>query len=604
SATLTSQLGARFAQELRLGFERSRRSYSAADGSTGVDLPATRVVAGGFGFGTDPSLPGEFEHSAVHLAQSVHIGGGGSHRFKVGLAGSFDSYDNSYAYGRSGQFLFGGIDEFARREGAFVQAVGPVPIARFDARQYAIFAQDLWNVLPGLDLQLGVRFELEELPRDEIRLNRDWLGLTGIANNDISPTTRKFSPRLGFQWDVQGQHQWLLRGSAGIFYDRADPGVLSELLTHDGRVRIRRGLGDLSSWPDLPDSVHAPVVAPRLTLLGPEFSAPRTARASLGLTRSLGPDASFHLSTTFRQTDFLPRRRDVNLLPAPAARDQYGRPIYGTLAQQGELLVAEPGSGRRFTDFEMVSAMNADGFSRYADLTLMLERRTPGGVGFFARYTFSRTTDNWLGARGAGPEAELSPFPGGLEGSDWAEGRSDLDIPHRFVAGAEVEAGPVRIAGIYRFRSGTPFTPGFRDGVDANADGSGLNDPAFVDAAVTGMDDLIARWDCLRDQVGRFAERNACRAAGVHTLDARIAMPMLRLGGYRTEIVLDALNILESDVADPDAALYLVDSSRSLTVDPGTGNVDVPLIANPHFGEPLVRRTPGRMLRLGIRVNY
>src|SRR5690606_22750502 len=99
----------------------------------------------------------------------------GSHRFKVGLAGSFDNYDNSYAYGRSGQFLFGGIDEFARREGAFVQAVGPVPIARFDARQYAIFAQDLWNVLPGLDLQLGVRFELEELPRDEIRLNRDWL---------------------------------------------------------------------------------------------------------------------------------------------------------------------------------------------------------------------------------------------------------------------------------------------------------------------------------------------------------------------------------------------------------------------------------------------
>ncbi len=79
---------------------------------------------------------------------------------------------------------------------------------------------------------------------------------------------------------------------------------------------------------------------------------------------------------------------------------------------------------------------------------------------------------------------------------------------------------------------------------------------------------------------------------------------MLRLGSYQAEIVLDALNVLESDVADPDAALYLVDSSRSLTVNQATGVVEVPLIANPHFGEPLVRRTPGRMLRLGIRVNY
>jgi len=604
SATLTSQLSARFAQELRLGFEKSRRAYSVGDDSGDEDLPATRVVAGGFGFGTDPGLPGEFEHTGVHLTQSVHFGAGRGHRIKVGLAGSFDSYDNTYAYGRSGQFLFGGIDEFSRREGAFVQAVGPVPIARFDVRQYAVFAQDLWNVFPGFDLLFGVRFELEELPRDQIRLNRDWLDLTGIANNNITSPTRKLSPRLGFQWDVQGQHQWLLRGSAGIFFDRTDPGVLTELLTHDGRVRIRRGVGDLSAWPNVPDSAHAPVVAPRLTLLGPEFTAPRTARASLGLTRSLGPGASFHLSTTFRQTDFLPRRSNVNLLPTPSAQDQYGRPIYGTLVQQGELLVAQPGTGRRFTDFEMVSAMNADGTSRYADFTVALERRPPEGIGFFARYTFSRTTDNWLGARGAGPEAELTPFPEGLDGTDWAEGRSDLDIPHRLAAGAEVAVGPVRIAGVYRYRSGTPFTPGFREGVDANGDGSGLNDPAFVDDAIPGIDELIARWDCLRDQVGRFAERNACRAPGVHTIDARIAVSMLRLGSYRAEIVLDALNVLDSDIADPDAALYLVDSSRSLTVNQATGVVEVPLVANPHFGEPLVRRTPGRMLRLGIRVNY
>jgi hypothetical protein len=34
------------------------------------------------------------------------------------------------------------------------------------------------------------------------------------------------------------------------------------------------------------------------------------------------------------------------------------------------------------------------------------------------------------------------------------------------------------------------------------------------------------------------------------------------------------------------------------------GTITVPLIANPNFGAPLVKRGFGRLIRVGARVNY
>src|SRR5690606_32789463 len=130
---------------------------------------------------------------------------------------------------------------------------------------------------------------------------------------------------------------------------------------------------------------------------------------------------------------------------------------------------------------------------------------------------------NLAGAAGAAPDDALTPLPT-ASGTDWREGRSDFDVPHRLSAGAELRiGGPLnaRLAGVYRYRSGDPFTPGFRDGVDANGDGSGRNDPAFVDERIAGVSELARAWPCLRTQSGALAERNACRGPGVHGLDVR-----------------------------------------------------------------------------------
>lgn len=591
AAALTSALGPQLASELRFGVESSTRELLRAG------PPATRLVDGGLAFGADPALAGRFKRTAVRLSETAYLTRG-SHHLKGGVAVAFASFDDSYGVGRGGAYWFAGTDEYGSRTGVFTQAVGPIPTAQFTTTTLAVYLQDTWSASPGFDLQAGVRYELEQIPENQVGVNQPWLDSTGIDNGVYERGHRRFSPRLALTWDVQDQHRWVVRATAGIYHGARDPGLLDEVTTHGVRFLVRRGVGSLGRWPAAPDSVAAPIQGPAITLLGPRFAAPRTGRVSLGVTRAVRDGVALHVAGAYRHTDFLPRRHDLNRLPGSTGTDQYGRRLSGTLVQQGSLLAATPGSNRRFPSFDQVTSIDVDGYSDYYGLTLALEGRA-GGLEFLASYTYSRTTDNWF--RG------LTPFPDSLAGADWADGRSSFDAPHRAVMGAEWRVPGrlgLRVAALFRHESGPPFTPGFRDGVDANGDGSADNDPAFVDDAIAGADSIIAAWDCLRKQVGGFAQRNSCRDPSIRTLDLQLSWGIARLGGYPAELVLDALNVLESDVGIRDQALYLVDRAGTLTTDPVSGVTTVPLAANPNFGHLLARRTTGRMLRLGLRFNY
>ena len=68
------------------------------------------------------------------------------------------------------------------------------------------------------------------------------------------------------------------------------------------------------------------------------------------------------------------------------------------------------------------------------------------------------------------------------------------------------------------------------------------------------------------------------------------------------EMVVDGLDLLTTDDGVVDRAVYLVDPARSLA---RSGNVvNVPLVANPHFGKLLVQRKSGAAVRAGLRVNF
>ena len=600
SAIATSIFGRGYAQELRLGVDLSRREWLPGP------LPTTTFADGSIAFGTDGVMPGEFRRFNMHGSATGYTAMG-RHRLKTGLAIDFASYDQTFAYGRPGTFAFGGAPEFATLTGAFTQTVGQFPATQFSQFQVSVYAQDVWIASPGLEVLLGMRYEHEQLPEDEISRNQAWLDSTGIDNTIFQNVSRRWLPRLGVTWDVRNRHRWVVRLNGGQFRDRFDPGLFGEFLIQDGGEATRRAVGALGSWPTVPDSTVAPPNRSQLTLLPPRFAVPRTRRGSFGVSHAVSRQTSAHFSVTYRHTDFLARRHDLNLLPSPSGFDQYGRPLYGTLVQQGSLLSAVPGSNRRFQGFDLVSAMDVDGSSDYVDISIGFDKRA-GNLQFATGYTYSRTRDNWLTGRAAGgsPAAQLTPFPDSLAGQDWARGVSDFDVPHRATVAAEWKfpgSLDFRIGALYRYDSGLPFTPGFARGVDANGDGSGENDPAYVDDAIPGIDSLLTAWECLQTQVGQFAERNSCREPAQHALDVRVTLG-LSLGRIPVALVIDAINLIEPDAGLRDRALYLVDRTGTVTTNPVTAVTTVPLVANPAFGSVVARTSPGRTLRAGLRITY
>ena len=121
-------------------------------------------------------------------------------------------------------------------------------------------------------------------------------------------------------------------------------------------------------------------------------------------------------------------------------------------------------------------------------------------------------------------------------------------------------------------------------------------------AGTAGVQQVAGRWSCVADAAGGVVGRNACRGAMRHGLDVSLAFPVLRVGRGTAALALDALDVLESEMSIPDAALYLVDPAASLTRDAAARTVAVPLVVNPNFGEDVPRSRAGRRFRLGFSV--
>jgi hypothetical protein len=595
---LTGRLGSSAYQELEVSWSTTGRDYDATD-ALGLGA-STEIASAGVTLGPWTGAPRSYDRSLLHVGETVHLRRG-AHRLKLGATVGLASFSTDPATLAS--YYFSDTTAFAAGTGAYVYS-RPAGKVSFGTPRGALFLQDTWRGSPGLELLGGVRVDAERLPSDEATPNAAWFRATGMVNTDLHSTWIRVSPRIGFSWDVRDRHEWVISGSGGLYSGETDPLLLSGWIEGSRAEEVRRGFGSLAGWPGAPAEV-ADDGAPRLTLIDPSYAPPRTLRGNLGVHRALGSGTVVRVAGLFRYTDLLPRFADLNLAPSAAGTDQFGRPLLGALEQHGALLVAERGTNRRFVDFDQVTAINLDGWSRYAGLLLGFQHHSPGGLDLFGSYTYSRTEDNWVPA--SGTELVLptaAPVP---DGGDWLEGRSAYDVPHRLTLGAETAVpglSALRLGLLYRYRSGRPFTPGFRAGVDANGDGVPGNDPAPLDATIPGLSEQIAAWSCLGGQSGGLAERNSCRTDGVQTLDARLSLRFLRLGGVSARLVLDGLNLLADGDEVPDRALLLVDPAGSLSTDPATGVTTVPLVANPHFGQPLGTLGGGRVLRVGLQLSY
>ncbi len=593
--TVTSR-GDLLSNELRVGFNLARREYA------GAAVPSTAIVGSGAAFGRSLGLPALFDQKTFDVSTAVQLSRG-AHQIKLGGSATVLDYRQDYRYGASGSFLFGSVDGFGAGEGLFTQVVGPAEAAQFTTAQLGAFLQNTWSISPQLDLLIGARVDRFTLPVEKMNTDPVWEAVT-VPRDTVYKNRVNVSPRLGFVWQDGGD--WVVRGGGGLSFAPLDRYAFAEALLFDRDVTVRRGAGNFAAWPALPTETGAPTTGQRLTLLNSTIRAPRTAKLDAGISRRLG-HAMLHLSAAYHHTDYLLRRDDLNRLASPVAATQEGRPVYGSLVQYGGLVTATPGGNRRFSGYDLVSGLSPTGSVDYYEVGAMLEQRLSERVALIASYTYSKTEDNLIGSRSADPTDQLNPFPDGLDGADWAKGRSDFDVPHRGFALLRLSSGgrsPIALSARYRVRSGLPFTPGFRPGVDVNADGSGNNDPAYLGTGVSGVDVALQGASCDAGLSGRFAARNSCREKMQQALDLSLSvgLPVGRLGD-RLALTVDAFNLVATETGVVDRALVLIDPAGSLGSG-GSGSVTLPLIANPNFGSLLVRRGDPRSVRVGLRLEY
>ncbi len=177
------------------------------------DLPTEpNTVSGGFGWmdgelGNNNSLSTQFRADGTFDA--------GSHELRAG--GSYQSGRSDMTYACSGEQCVQVRNElgqlyyvhtFSARSGNEIDLSAPLPTGPFKATIHnaGAYLQDSWRPSPGLTVNLGLRWDMEQLI--------DYKGDTRLR------LTQEWQPRLGVAWDPWRDGRTKLYASAGRFYYR------------------------------------------------------------------------------------------------------------------------------------------------------------------------------------------------------------------------------------------------------------------------------------------------------------------------------------------------------------------------------------------------
>jgi hypothetical protein len=160
--------------------------------------------------------------SLVKGRHTLKMGGGYRHEKYTFLC---DCGNNGFSF--SGQFSGAGLGDFLL--GIPFSAFAPYGQAILDSRAdyFVGYFQDNYRVRPDLTLNLGIRYETQEWPRDVDGREEAWIPEAGqvlavfkgqIRNGLAKTPHTDFGPRIGFAYSPGRLKNTTIRGSFGVFY--------------------------------------------------------------------------------------------------------------------------------------------------------------------------------------------------------------------------------------------------------------------------------------------------------------------------------------------------------------------------------------------------
>jgi Carboxypeptidase regulatory-like domain/TonB dependent receptor-like, beta-barrel len=194
-----------------------------------------------------------------------------------------------------GTFTFATLEDFLNnRPFLFSINQGDGHLA-FWQKDFGLFAQDQIMARSNFSVALGLRYDKQNF--------------LGDRNN--------FSPRLSFAYSPDEKRKTVLRGGAGIFYDRTGIGPIADRLRFDG-LRLRQVNILNPGHPD-PLSSGSPLAAQPSAIFrfAPDLRSPYTLQFSMGVERQLAKSLTLAANYINTHGVKLFRSRDVNAPPPP-----------------------------------------------------------------------------------------------------------------------------------------------------------------------------------------------------------------------------------------------------------------------------------------------
>lgn len=345
---------------------------------------------------------------------------------------------------------------------------------------YGFFFQDDWKVSRKLNLNLGLRYELDlppyetrgalstfdpalYQPRMQVDSGGNPIGppvggfvqagnvipqfdVPNVPNvskrilNSVDPNN--FAPRVGFAYLVR--ERLVVRGGYGIFYSRPSTAYIGTAINAPPMYTIRRSpTGATVPFADpffpLPPQEQFPVVVTGVALAGQIFD--RNLRTAYfhqyNSSIQYSPSKNLLLEVAYVGTRGLNLIRDIAINQAQLASPQHpiinvvtGQTITTNTPAATNVALRAPYQGVEVGGFLQIQSTAQ---STYNSLQMSFSRRLSKGMEFLASYTYSKSLDNASGGSDSAGEArDTINITGNQLDNRANRGPSDFDRTHRF----------------------------------------------------------------------------------------------------------------------------------------------------------------------------
>jgi hypothetical protein len=490
SNTLT--LSSRTVLETRAQFAHGDLKAPATD-----QIGPAVSIAGIASFGTSSGAPTRRVNSLYQVVNNLSHQSG-AHAFRVGVDFLYNDDRITFPRAVRGSYAFSSLATFLAgtyNNAGFTQTFGVSEISQTNPNLSG-YVQDEWKITPGFTLNAGARYDLQFL-------------------QTIETDTDNVSPRLGFAWSPFASRRTLVRGSAGLFYDRVPLRAVANALLSAGNTtdvnNLRQIAVSLSPaqtgapvFPNILTAIAPSVTLPSLTTMDRQIQNAHARQASVEVEQQLGDRATVSVAYQYLRGLDLIMSVNQNVPACVATGTNNGcrpNPAYGNNSQYSSV-----------------------GDSNYHGLHVSFTQRPARWGHYRVSYTLSKSMNN------LGEAFFSSPIDSFDLSKDW--GRSDDDQRHRLVLNGTIHSSMERATTNWeRFRNGFQLS-GILQAYSAL--------PFNITSGVTTIQGSAGR----PIVNGAFIKRNAGIGSDFLSVGARVSRTFRLAGRVELETLAEGFNLM------------------------------------------------------------